>query len=65
MRELILMLDALRLEVRNLTLQVIAANAIRHGTSNSHVDEAATLSTALRDLADMRAAEAMQTRGGE
>jgi hypothetical protein len=56
---LILMLDALRLEVRNLTLQVITANAIRGGASHSLVEEASGKSTAMRNAADMRADEAL------
>ncbi len=64
MQELILMLDALRLEVRNLTLQVITANAIRRGTSNSLVAEATDQSTALREAASAQAAEALSKARG-
>ena len=63
MLELILMLDALRLEIRNLTLQVTTANAIRRGANESLVDEA-TLDKVLRESASARAAEALSKARG-
>lgn len=59
MYALILMLDALRLEVRNLTLQVITASAIARGADDALVAEASGKSLALRELASQRAAEAL------
>lgn len=64
MIDTVLMLDAIRLEIRNLTLQVITNNAIRRGTSDSLVDEATDMSTALRQAADQRAAEALSKARG-
>ena len=57
---LILMLDALRLEIRNLTLQGITANAIRSGAiSNQNLDNALGESLALTARSDERARTAI------
>ena len=60
---LILMLDALRLEIRNLTLQGITANAIRSGAmGNQNLDNALGESLALRERSDQQARTALGNR---
>lgn len=57
---LILMLNALRLEIRNLTLQRITANTISQGRSDSvRSNAASTESTALRERGDRAANKAL------
>ncbi len=57
---LILMLDALRLEIRNATLQVITANAITQGAITSErVDAATQESAALQQRSDNAANTAL------
>ncbi len=57
---LILMLDALRLELRNLTLQFITANAIAHGGLDSErVNDATQESAALQQRGDNAARTAL------
>ncbi len=61
---LILMLDAIRLELRNLTLQSITANAIeRGGVSNELLADAKNESAALRARSDDAARTALGQRG--
>ena len=57
---LILMLDALRLELRNLTLQRITANAIAHGgLSDELLADSKNDSAALRARSDSAANTAL------
>ncbi len=58
---LILMLNALRLEIRHLTLQRITANAISQGNVPGNlIEDAKNDSTALRERADRAANKALR-----
>lgn len=57
--KLILMLNAIRLELRNLNLTHIAANAINRGVSDDTLADATTESLALRKRSDLAANSAL------
>lgn len=59
MNELILMLNAVRLEIRNLALQTATSGAISSGAVQLKLDGAAHTSTGLQDAADALANRAM------
>lgn len=61
MHELLMMLNAVRLELQNLRLTYVQVNAVKHGTDDIVIiDEAVTASTELQREADMWADMALK-----